>query len=174
MTVSLRRLTAILLLGLLTACGFHLRGKGANAGFAYPLVYIGGSGGTADQLRSYLPLLDNVKLATTPVENATAKLVVNGEKVDNIVLTINSTGQATEYLVKLAVSFSAFRPDGTALMTDQSVQLQRSYSYDPNNPIAMNGESDRLIKDMQQDAVQLILRRVNAVAARDHAKPDAQ
>ena len=167
MTVSLRRLTAVLLLSLLTACGFHLRGKGANSGFAYPLVYVGGGGGTAEQLRAYLPLLDNVKLAKSPIENATAKVVVDGEKTDSVVLTINSTGQATEYMAKLTVTFSAFRPDGTALMTAQDVKLQRSYSYDPNNPIAMNGESDRLTKDMQQDAVQLILRRVNAVAAHD-------
>ncbi|KPC50092.1 LPS-assembly lipoprotein LptE [Amantichitinum ursilacus] len=169
MTQTLRRITAVLLLALLTACGFHLRGKGDTAGFAYPQVYVEGGGGTAEQLRSYLPLLDGIKVSKTPVENATAKVVIIGEKVDNIVLTINSSGQATEYKVVLTVSFSAFRPDATALMTDQKVTLSRSYSYDPNNPIAMNGESDRLVRDMQQDAVQLILRRINAVAARDKA-----
>ncbi|GAB7128944.1 LPS assembly lipoprotein LptE [Silvimonas sp. JCM 19000] len=169
MTLTLRRITAVVLLVLLSACGFHLRGKGDTAGFAYPLVYVEGGGGSAEQLRSYLPLLDGVKLSKTAVENATAKIVITGEKVDNIVLTINSSGQATEYKVALTVGFSAFRPDATALMTDQKVMLSRSYSYDPNNPIAMNGESDRLVRDMQQDAVQLILRRINAVAARDKA-----
>ncbi len=63
MTLTLRRITAVVLLVLLSACGFHLRGKGDTAGFAYPLVYVEGGGGSAEQLRSYLPLLDGVKLS---------------------------------------------------------------------------------------------------------------
>lgn len=164
MTATLRRLTAILLISLLAACGFHLRGQGPNSGFAYPTVYVEGNGGVAQQLRLYLPLLPNVKLIKDATQKDVAKIAILSEGTNNAVLTINSAGQATEYKTSFVAIFSAFRPDGTAIMESQQVTLSRSYSYDPNNPIAMTGESNRLVKDMQQDASQLILRRINAVA----------
>ncbi|WP_188690539.1 LPS-assembly lipoprotein LptE [Silvimonas amylolytica] len=164
MTALLRRLTALILISLLAACGFHLRGQGPNSGFAYPEAYVDGNGGVAQQLRLYLPLLPNVKLVKDPTIKDVAKISIASEISNNTVLTINSSGQATEYLTSLVVTFSAWRPDGSAIMEGQQVTLSRSYSYDPNNPIAMTGESNRLVKDMQQDASQLILRRINAVA----------
>jgi LPS-assembly lipoprotein len=169
--VRMRRFVLLAALGVLSSCGFHLRGTG-KVEFPPMLstlrVMIESSQQQNDPL---LAAMKNALRTQTDVQiedsGDAPLLVLYGEHSDSQVLSVSSTGKADEYLLKYEVSFRLTGKDDKALTESQTVRLQRDHAFDRLNVLAKEREEQELRGEMQRDAVQQILRRLSRVTLTD-------
>ena len=153
-----RRLTSFvlvtLLLGLLSGCGFQLRGSADLQGLKSVRIDTG-STILRDELAVFL--VDDKK---APVD---AVLSAYDENYQRRVLSVDSnTGKAREYELAYTVKFNLVDGDGEALVSEQRVRLVRDFVFDEDAVIGKSREEDVLRREMRRDAVQHILRRLTA------------
>ncbi|MHB8623766.1 MAG: LPS-assembly lipoprotein LptE [Sulfuricaulis sp.] len=154
----------LLVIGILSGCGFHLQGTGQyqiDPTFATLRVAVAGNQLQNDPLlvamKNALRTQTNIKVVDTgdaPV------LLLFGEKTDNQVLSMSSTGKADQYQLIYQVSFQLMGKDNQPLSKPQTVRAQREYTFDRLNVLAMEKESADLQGELQRDAVQQLLRRL--------------
>lgn len=153
----------ILILGLLLmlgACGFQLRG---TAQLPFRSLYVDGGGSALGvDLQRALRYGSNVKIAATPGE-AQAVLQVLGESREKRILSIGSSGRVSEYVLFYRLSFRLHDGKGKELMPAQLLELKRDISFSDAQVLAKEQEEAMLYRDMQNDAVQQIIRRLNTV-----------
>lgn len=164
--------TSVLALAIIAAgCGFHLRGVGGSAVLppSVSTLRVVKTGGGAND-----PIIVAVRDALTAagaklVDAASAPtLTLLDERTDSQVAAVRTTtGKAAEYTLRYSVSF---RLDGPQAVAQQTIRLQRDYSFDPNQLLAKEREESELLRDMRGDAAQQIVRRL----ARATAAPTGQ
>ncbi len=94
--------------------------------------------------------------------NPRSVLVITQDSTSRRVLSVDSIGQANEYEVAYTLGFRLDDPDGVNRVVQQSVSLRRQYRYDPNLTLAKADEEARLVREMRQDAVRQMMRRLKA------------
>jgi LPS-assembly lipoprotein len=142
------------------ACGFHLRGQGPNSQLLFKTVQVTGTGATAQELRKALVLQPNVQLLS---KDAEASINITQEGSDKQILSVNSQGQVVQYRVFYRLHFNA-TAHGQPLLADTTISLMRTLQWDENVLLSNENEEGKLITEMQRDAAQQIIRRVNAAA----------
>ena len=93
---------------------------------------------------------------------ARSVLVITQDSTSRRVLSVDSIGQANEYEVRYTLGFRLDDPDGSTRVVQQSINLRRQYRFDPDLTLAKADEEARLIREMRQDAVRQMLRRLKA------------
>ena len=147
-------------LGLLTACGFHLRGE-YNVPFSSVFLSTTGASQVAVTLRREL---NNSPTKLMPsAKDAEAQLNITGEKRERIILSLSGAGRVREYQLKLYVRYQLVDSKGAVAIPTSEIQLQRIMTYDDSQVIAKQQEEAMLYKDMEQDAANQILRRITAI-----------
>jgi LPS-assembly lipoprotein len=144
----------------LTACGFHLRGQ---ATYAFGSVYVNAptNAQLAAELRRSLAGSGTATVSATP---AGAQVIVDVTEVadDKQVLSISPGGRVQEYALAKAVRFSVRDPDGREWLKPDEIVVRRTYTYDDSERLARELQEQRLLREMQSDAVQQIVRRLQA------------
>ncbi len=105
-------------------------------------------------------------LTLVPPEQAmTAEAILDilSENRDRVVVATDSAGLVRELQLGLRVRLRLRTPAGKELIGPTEIALQRDISYSETNALAKEGEEQLLYRDMQNDVVQQILRRVAAV-----------
>jgi LPS-assembly lipoprotein len=150
-------------LGLLAACGFHLRG---DIGIPFAKIYVSGDAShpTVTQLRQYLSNSPRVKLVAKP-EDAEATLQVLDEQRERIISALSSAGRVREYELRMRVNFRLTDDKANELIPPSEIALFRLVSYNDTQILSKGEEEALLYNDMQNDIVQQILRRVAAAKA---------
>lgn len=157
-TVSIALLGILLLL---QGCGFQLRGATPEAK-NIPLTYVRG-GIPASLLRAQL---NRVNKVTENAEAAQAVLTILDENFDRRVLTVGSgDGKVREYELRYRVNFEVRDKAGAELLAPQTINLRRDYLFNETQVLGSDTEEDILQRDMVQDAVGQILRRLQALGA---------
>ena len=155
-----RLLAAIVLAGGLAGCGFHLRG---DVGYAFSSLYI--SAPAAPQLALELQRALESGGATRTVgsaKDAQAILDVISVVDDKGVLSLSSGGRVREYLLTKRVSFGVRDAEGRDWLPAGEFTVRRSYTFNESEVLAREAQEQRLLKEMQTDAVQQIVRRLQA------------
>ncbi|MHB1512278.1 MAG: LPS-assembly lipoprotein LptE [Acidiferrobacter sp.] len=178
----MKRLTAALLGALLAGCGFHLRTarefslppslmtlrvRMPSSGLKYPGLVLVMRRALADR---GVQVVDHRKAPT---------LVLAGETLTPMIVTINSNGGASAYLLDYAVTYSVVGPHGRILVASRTVRVQREYSFDPRYVLAMAREEAYLKRRMRRAAARQIVwglaaYKRPATAVAPAAKPKAQ
>jgi LPS-assembly lipoprotein len=144
----------------LTSCGFHLRGQ---AEYAFRSVYVNAPGQPvfATELRRLLAGSGTASVAETP---ANAQVIVDVTLVadDKQVLSLSPGGRAQEYALAKAIQFRVRDPEGREWLKPDEIVVRRTYSYDDSQRLAREIQEQRLLREMQTDAVQQIVRRLQA------------
>ena len=158
---SIARLSIMVILSCtLAACGFHLRGE---ANFRFTSIYVNGA--------SAPPLTAELKRALAETGNAhvvesakDAQVVLDITRVadDKEVLSLSAAGGVLEYQLTKRVDFRVHGPDGAQWLPPGEITLRRSYSYSESEVLAREAQEQRLLKEMQSDAVQQLIRRLQA------------
>ncbi|MDB5775331.1 MAG: lipoprotein [Herbaspirillum sp.] len=152
----------------LSACGFQLRGK-PNLPFKSVYLNVGPTSPVGVELKRYL------KAAGIDVvdrkENAEAIFQLLSEARDKKILTLNSQGQISEYILYQRSSFTVTDAKGRPLLPPTEIVLKRDVSYNPNQELAQAAEEVLMYKDMQSDLVQQIMRRMSAITTMTPAVP---
>ncbi|MBI3545219.1 MAG: hypothetical protein HY081_01285 [Gammaproteobacteria bacterium] len=157
-----------ILLGALSACGFHLRGAGQYelpSNLTHLHVMLENSQQENDPLLVAMKNALSTQAGVTLEDNSEVpRLILFGEKSDSQVLSVSSANKADEYLLKYEVSFRLADKDGKALTDAQTVKLQRDHAFDRLNVLSTEREEQELRREMQRDAVQQILRRLARIS----------
>jgi LPS-assembly lipoprotein len=144
----------------MVACGFQLRGQ---ATYAFNSVYVNAPAfpALAAELRQSLAGAGTATIAETP---AAAQVIVDITSLldDKQVLSLSPGGRVQEYALAKAVGFRVRDPDGREWLTPDEIVVRRTYTYDDTERLAREIQEQRLLRDMQTDAVQQIVRRLQA------------
>lgn len=148
------------LTGLLSACGFALRGQYL---LPFTSVFVSTPGGSvvASELKRELANVPT-KVMPSP-KDADAQLNIIEDRRDRQILTLSSAGRVREYDLKLRVVYQLLDGKGGVLIPTSEIQLSRILSYDDSRIIAKQQEEALLYQDMEHDAVAQILRRMTAI-----------
>jgi len=160
-----QQLFAMMMILLLTACGFHLRGQ---SGMPFDTLYLDAANpGTpfiAD-LRRNLEA-NNVKLVNS-AERADVVLNIVSEIPEKQILTLGGSGRVNEFQLLYRVSLRAYDLKQDWIPAEEIV-LRRDYLYDDARILAKEAEEVLLYQSMRSDMVQQIVRRLS------RAKPQPQ
>ena len=143
----------------LTGCGFHLRG---DVHYAFSSAYINAAPSS--------PVAAELKRAlegggTTITETAAAAQVtldISGVADGKDVLSLSGGGRVREYALSKRVTFAVHDTTGRDWMPAAEIAVRRSYSFNESEVLAREAQEARLYKEMQTDAVQQIIRRLQS------------
>lgn len=155
-----RRLTlAIAASGLLSACGFQLRGP---AQLPFSTLFVQGAGNTplGQELRRALRV-SNVRLEDSPAK-AEATLTIMSEIRDRLILSLGGQGRVREYELRYRLAYQLTDAKAGVITPPTEILLKRDISFNDNEALAKEAEEALLYRDMQTDAVQQLLRRLQA------------
>ena len=153
------RKSLILVLALLSAaCGFQLRG-------AQPLpfssLYIAENWELGAVLRRNIRALGSTQLPATPQE-AQAVLTSIGEAREKIVLSLSATGRVREFQLRYRFAYRVHDLKGREFIPPTEIVLVRDISFSDERVLAKEQEEVLLYRDMQNDMVQQVMRRLAA------------
>lgn len=146
---------------LLTACGFHLRGA-ITLPYRTFHVALPATSEVGANLKRYLRASNSTELVDAPGE-AEAILIQTGEVRQKAIISVNTSGLVREYQLRLNYSFRLVNPRGEELVPNNRILLTRDITFNDSAILAKDQEEALLWKDMQNDLVQQILRRLVAV-----------
>ena len=144
---------------LISACGFQLRGV-AKLPFETMYVEASDTSPVGNDLRRALK--SNVRLTNSAAE-AQAVVQLLGETREKIILSLSGGGRVREYQLRMRVTFRVYGPNNKELLVPTELVLLRDLSYDDTQILAKESEEALLFRDIQNDAVQQIMRRVSVV-----------
>ena len=155
------RALAVFGLALLAAgCGFHLRGE---ANYPFETVYLNSPSSlpiTTD-LRRALDTSGSAKLVPA-ADKAQVVLDVNSVDDEKHILSLSSGGKVFEYLLTKRVVFRVHDSEGNDWLPTSEIIVRRTYTYSDTEALAKEYEEQRLWREMQSDAVQQVVRRLQA------------
>ena len=162
----LKRAIPVALALTLTACGFHLRSALVLPPDLGPVRVV--------SVDRYSPLAESLAQALTragavpATEETTDATVLDliAERWGDRPISLDELGRAQEYSLRYAVTFELRRPDGSAIVPRQTIELARDYVSNPVQAIGTEGEREILQGEMRREMVASVLRRLDAVARR--------
>jgi LPS-assembly lipoprotein len=145
---------------LVGSCGFHLRGE-ANYPFASVYVNAPAYVPFAAELRRTLASAGSAAIASAPDK---AEVVVEVSEIadDKQVLSLSPGGRVQEYALAKLVRFRVHDREGREWLKPDEIVVRRTYTYDDAERLAREIQEQRLLRDMQTDAVQQIVRRLQS------------
>jgi len=151
---------------LLGGCGFKLRSSQAYA-FQTLAVTPEKGGLTATDLIRYFGK-SIVPLAPAPGAAAPQVVVeILQDLREKEVVGVNASGQVREFQLRIRVKFRMRTPQGKELIEATEILQQRDISFNESVVLAKEAEEVLLYRDMQNDIVQQLLRRLSAVKQLD-------
>lgn len=147
---------------LLSACGFHLRGAVELPPELQETYLQSGNPytGMARALRNELQAAGATIMESS--EQATAILTVVGERSENRILSVGSTGKATEYELFEEVVFSVSDVEGNVLIEPQTLRMIRALVFDENELLGKIREAEQIHIEMRRSLARQIITRIGA------------
>ena len=149
-------LQLLLLVSVLSGCGFQLRGSLELSDDISPLYLKSNSSFELARELKLLLATNNVTQTDKPAK-ANYQLILVREKKSRRVLTVDGDGRAKEYLLTYTIDYSINVKDAAQQDVIESISLKRSLLFDTEAVLAVTNESEILYKNMQRDAARLIL-----------------
>lgn len=167
--VSLGR-RAALALGLtlaLSACGFHLRGSNGSFMLPFATFHIGlpDASPLAIELKRYIRAIGSTEIVGTKAEaDADLEVLSDPERTrSKTILTLNSNGRVSQYQLNYSITFRVVDKAGNQVLAPATISLNRPITYNEAQVLAMETEEAQLYRDMRNDMVQQIMRRLAAI-----------
>jgi LPS-assembly lipoprotein len=144
----------------LAGCGFRLRG---DVTYDFSTLYVTGPPASpiVIELKRTLENSGQARLVAAPAD-AQAILEITNVVDDKGVLSLSGGGRVREYLLTKRVSFYVHDTGGRDWLPAGEVNIRRSYTFNESEVLAREVQEQRLLRDMQTDAVQQIVRRLQA------------
>jgi LPS-assembly lipoprotein len=159
-----RRATLALAASGLAGCGFALR---TPPNYAFRTVYLIApeAGGVRTALRRALEQNAQVRVLAESADRAGADVLleVPGESREKVVSGRNVAGQVREFVLRTRLRFRLRTPSGLELLPMTELLAEREIGFAEQAALAKEEEEALLYRDMRQDLVQQMLRRLAAV-----------
>jgi LPS-assembly lipoprotein len=155
------------LAGMVTGCGFHLRGSGGNYTLPFSSMYISlpESSPLAIDLKRNIRVNGSTAIVTDPKKaDGVVEVITDPEKTrSKSILSLNSAGRVSEYLLTYNIVFRVTNGTGTELLGPTQITLTRPITFSETQLLAKEQEEAQLYRDMQKDLVQQMMRRMAAI-----------
>ena len=160
----MRRILLIALTLVLSACGFHLRGS-----YTLPFDTLYVALPETTELRAILKR--NIEASTQArlvdeAKGAQAVLTVLGDIPAKNVLSLDSSGRVREFQLVRTFSFRVHDPENRDLMPPGRIVIRRDITFNDTQVLSKESEEALLWRDIQDDLVQQLLRRLAAARAK--------
>lgn len=152
---------AILILSLLTGCGFQLRGSVAlpDAMARTAITGINERDPLAIDLRRAL-IANGVEVVD--VSRATAELRFDSVNSGRRVVSVGADARVFEFEVYLRITYRVQGVDSEFELEPTTLNLGREYLFDRDNVLSQMDQERSLRESMRRDAVQLIMLRLQS------------
>ena len=145
---------------LVAACGFQLRGT-APLPFASLYIQAAVTSQLAVELRRAVRATDGTRIADTPGE-AQVILQIMNELQEKQILSLSGGGRVSEYQLRYRVSFRLTDAKNREHIPASEILLRRDFSFNDEQALAKEAEEKLLYRHMREDAVQQLVRRLQA------------
>ena len=162
LTPHASRLAAAMLCMGLTACGFQLRG---HATLPFESLYVSGPTVFSNQIARAVRARSQTRVVANAKE-AQVTLTILSELRDRLVLSLSAAGRVRELTLNYRVTYRLTDAKGAEYIPASEIVLRRDVTYSDADVLGKEQEEALLYRDMQNDAVQQIVRRLQA------ARPD--
>lgn len=156
-----RRLLAGAALLALSGCGFRLRGPQK---LAFSTLHVGAS--PMSEFGAALRRLVATSGTTTVVDDpaqAEARLEILANERGREILSLTGAGKVREYQISQRLRFRLVDRAGNILIAPTSLSAMREYTFDDSQVLGKEQEEALLYRDMQNDLLQQLMRRMAAV-----------
>ncbi len=155
-------LLTILLCGLMTACGFQLRGAVSLPPGVEPIAIQSASPGDSlsTELRIMLSAYD-IDLATA-AEEASFRLVISEQERDRRTAALDQNARAVEYQLIETVVFELRDSEGKTVLGPNKLTERRIMPNDPNRVVSSGEEETLLRREMQRNLAGKIARQLSS------------
>ena len=160
MPITRRRFLTLLPLIGLGGCGFRLRGaQGWQLPYASIFIALPETSDIRIWLERYIRTTRSteIKEAAKEAEAIFQQLNDNRQKT---ILSVNAQGRVREYRLELIYSFQVVDRQGRILIPPSDVMLTRDITYNDSSVLAKDQEEGLLWRDMNNDLVSQIMRRL--------------
>jgi len=159
---SSRTLLLALAAMLVSSCGFHLRGQAA---LPFDMLYIDApqSSVFAIQVRRVIGAGSRTRVTNNPTE-ADATLKVLYELREKEILSLSAGGRVRELQLRYRVQYQVVDRNKQLLAPPSEILLRRDYSFNDQAQLSKDSEEGLLYRDMENDAAQQLIRRLQAAA----------
>lgn len=146
----------LLLCALCAGCGFHLRGQ---ASLPFESMYISGPPTFTTPLARSVRSGSTTRVVTDPKEAQVTLQIIN-ELRERSILSLSGAGRVQELQLRYRVSFRLINKAGNELIPSDEILLKRDLLYSDSDVLGKEQEEALLYRDMQTDAVQQVVRRL--------------
>ena len=148
----------------MTGCGFALRKAPA---FAFKTLFSPLAEGSVlgNALKRSLESGGAVRVITDAAQMDQADVILDvlQDQREKVVVGVNASGQVREFQLRIQFKFKLRNPKGAELIAPTEIAQQRDISFNETAELAKEAEEGLLYRDMQNDIVQQIMRRLAAV-----------
>jgi LPS-assembly lipoprotein len=134
-----------------------------TANYAFDTIYVGAPPALpfTVELKRALAGAGSAKVVDAP-QGAQVVLEISNISDDKSVLSLSPGGRAREFLLVKRVMFGLRGADGGQWLPQDTITVQRTYLYDDTERLAREIQEQRLLAEMQTDAIAQIVRRLQA------------
>lgn len=159
-------------IGMLSACGFHLRQSAPLPAPMQQQVYLNVAGG--GELPRDLARALNVRKVQVLNQSApgVAELDVQA-RFRTDVLTSTGFARVGEYAVRYHVDFSLKDATGTVVLPKQGIDLSHEFTFDPFQAIGTASQTEVIERDLTREMTDAIMRRLEAAGRKGTLVPPA-
>lgn len=160
MRSTLRHIAFALLLTFVAGCGFQLRG---SYSLPYESLYVSGSEYSLviANLKRAIRAAGSTRLADS-ASDAQATFLPTAEAKEPVILSLSGSGRVREKRLRYRYGYRIVDPKGRDLVLPGMIELTRDLSYADSDVLAKTQEEDLLWRDMENDLVQQLMRRLAA------------
>ncbi len=159
--IQIKNIFLLTLLLLTSACGYQLRGS-IDLPEGLKHIYLqSGSAQLQQTMRKTLKSSDGQLVSS--IDQAKLVVQVLKEKMHKRVLSLSSTGRASEYEIIYKLEFNLVSPSGNILSKAQRIEIKKDYFNNQEQILGKNNE-EKVIKDeIYRKAVRTILNRSRVI-----------
>jgi LPS-assembly lipoprotein len=152
------RIAAAVVVTIVAGCGFHLRGEFTYA-FARAYINSPANAPIALELKRAIEASGGARVVDS-VDAAEVIVDVPAVADEKQVLSLSGGGRVREFALAKRVSFRLHDSKGRDWLPATDIVVRRSYTFSESEVLAREAQEVRLLKEMQADAVQQIVRQM--------------
>ena len=162
MKLSKQKFFILLILFLLTACGFKLRGQISSLPFKSLHISAPESSTIGMNLERAIGTSSTTKVVATAAE-AEATLEVISANSERVILSLSGGGRVRDFNLVYRVKYRLYDKQGVEIVPHTEITLTRILPFLDAQILAKEAEEKLLQKDMQSDAIQQMLWRLSTI-----------
>ena len=163
MRVPFQFLLAAIFAAVLTGCGFQLRGTlSGNLPYKTMMIALPDTSEVRVWLERYINAAGSTEIIDDPkLADATFQQLSDSRL--KTILSVNAQGRVREYRLQLDYRFRVVNAKGQELVGPNEINLSRDITYDDSTVLAKDLEEGLLWRDMNNDLVNQIIRRLSII-----------